>query len=423
MNSTPVTRTDAALKRLLVIDDSVDIGELVQAVATPLGFTCSQAATFSDIKDQLDSDTAVIVLDLVMPGVDGIEVLRYLAQQRCRAEILLLSGADWRIVALAEQLALASGLRVLEWLTKPASAEAIKACLLRAASAVAADPLRARESPEITQTELRRAVAENQFVIHYQPQIDIESGAAAGLEVLVRWQHPQHGLLFPDTFIGLAEAWGLIDDLTWCVVAGAFAEAKTFSASDWFPRLAINVAALSLRNVRLPDTLYAHAKAAGMAPERIVVEITESGKVHGEAAMLDTLARLRLHGINLSIDDFGTGYSMMHQLKRVPANEVKIDKAFLQAADRDRDAKILARKITEIGHELGMTVVAEGVETDAHLQWVSEIKCDIAQGYLFSRPMPVADTVVWRNTRAPSGLTAGASSPAAGAAARSLTAT
>jgi EAL domain-containing protein (putative c-di-GMP-specific phosphodiesterase class I) len=394
-------RAPTAIKRLLVIDDGADIGALIAGIVKPLGYACQHATTFEQFKSFGPADAAVtdvIVVDLMMPGVDGIEVLRYLGEQRCRAAILLISQVEMRILAVAEEMARASKLRVLGRLRKPFVRSELAAMLSNHNSVEALADVPSQVHRVITEEELWRAISERQFTLNYQPQIDIKSGVAVGVEMLVRWRHPVHGLLYPDTFIGLAESWELVNDLTWLVMDTAFNDLNFFATCGWHPTLAINVSAFSLKDIKLPDMLFARAAAAGIAPSKITIEITESGVITQVAGVLDILARLRLGDVNLSIDDFGTGFSMMRQLKRMPANELKIDKEFIRALDQDSDAEVIVRKTIEIGHELGMKVVAEGVETEAQLRMLAALKCDVAQGNLFSRPALAADIAAWCKT-------------------------
>jgi EAL domain-containing protein (putative c-di-GMP-specific phosphodiesterase class I)/ActR/RegA family two-component response regulator len=389
-----------AAKRLLLIDDSPDIGELMSVIVRSMGYVCEHAQTFAAFKDVLADDVVVVVVvDLMMPDVDGIEVLRYLGEQRCRAGIVLLSGVKPELLSVAGEMARALQLRVLGHVSKPLKSRELETVLRGEERAKMPGHLATPAMPIITETELRRALAEDQFVLHFQPQIDIASGAAVGVEALVRWQHPIHGLLMPDMFIGLCESSNTIDALTWRVVDKAFDGIGLFAAGGWHPTLSINVSAFSLRNLKLPDLLASRAKAAGLAPARVIVEITESGVIDNTAAVLDILVRQRLSGMNLSIDDFGTGFAMMRQLKRVPATELKIDKEFIHAMRHDHAAEVIVRKTIEIGHELDMKVVAEGVETREQLGLLCDLKCDLAQGYWFTRPLPVHVLLRWYDAR------------------------
>ena len=217
-----------------------------------------------------------------------------------------------------------------------------------------------------------------------------------GVEALVRWQHPELGLVFPDSFIGHAESFGLIDQLGWLVVNRGLAELPERALADGsFPTLSLNVSAHSLTDLKFPDTFVALTEKYGVPPERIILEITESGLIQNLASSLDILMRLRLKGIQLSIDDFGTGYAMMQQLRNVPATELKIDKSFVQEMYVNDGARVVVQKTIEIGHELGMKVIAEGVETAEQLEFLRAGHCDLAQGYFFSRPLPVDDLLPW----------------------------
>lgn len=389
------------MKRLLTIDDdSHFFGLIISAIALPLGYRCEHARTFPAFKAMLAGDVAVIMVDLMMPGVDGVEVLRYLAEQKCTAGILLFSGADQRTLLVAEEMARELQLRVLGRLSKPLVRADLEHYLLMEDQVSAPQAPVVRAAPAVTAEALRQAVARKEFVAYYQPQIDVKSGEASGVEVLVRWQHPEQGLIFPDSFITLAESCGVIDDLTWLVIHQVFSDAKLFAASGWEPTLSINVSVFSLCDLKLPDRLLTVAQGAGVAPERIIIEITESGMIEKVAPVLDILTRMRLRGVNLSIYDFGTGFSMMHQLKRIPANEIKIDMEFVRAMGHDRAAEVILRKTIEIGHELDMKVVAEGVERREQFEQLKKLNCDLVQGYLFGRPVPARALLAWRHAGA-----------------------
>jgi EAL domain-containing protein (putative c-di-GMP-specific phosphodiesterase class I) len=408
VNAASGTAAGETEKRLLVIDDNPEMGALVSHIARAQGYVCEYAATFSRFQALLANDPHVIVVDMIMPDTDGVEVLRYLGKQGCRSAILMLSHAEARVLTIVEEMARSLNLRVIGYLRKPFARKQLEAVLQRHENTVAPAPRAKPAAPAITVEALRQAIREHQFVVHYQPKIDIRSGAATGVEALVRWQHPGYGLVYPDAFIALAETCGCVDELTWRIVDQVFADAALFAARGWLPTLSINVSAFSLSDLNMPEKLMAKARAADIAAERIIVEITESGMVLKTDVMLDILTRLRLRDINLSIDDFGTGFSMMHQLKRIPANEIKIDKEFIRTMANDRSAEVIVRKTIEIGHELSMAVVAEGVETSGQLAALAALKCDMAQGYLFARSLTAGDILAWRAARLASSRQVGA---------------
>jgi EAL domain-containing protein (putative c-di-GMP-specific phosphodiesterase class I)/FixJ family two-component response regulator len=391
------------VSNILAIDDDSDICELISATAEASGLHCNATTDPTVFFDALTPETSLIVLDLMMPGIDGVELLRLLGQRRCKADIVLISGVGKRIIETAEELAHAHGLATVGHLQKPFRVADLEEILNKHAQSIAKPIARPRSSIAVDDTDLRGAIERDEFVLHYQPQIDILTGNVTGLEALVRWKHPERGLIFPGDFIARLEELGLIDQLSWLVFNRGLAEISKFAdKSGITPTLSINVSALSLNDLKFPDTLAALIAAHGLSPQRIVLEITESGLIQNLTHSLDVLARLRMKQMQLSIDDFGTGYSMMQQLRNIPATELKIDKSFVGNMHCTESDRVMVQKTIEIGHELGMKVVAEGVETEAQLDFLRVNGCDIAQGYLFSRPLPAKELLDWLSTYRPS---------------------
>src|SRR5580700_9890105 len=201
--------------RILVIDDDNTICEVVSALARTLGFECVTTKDATSFTDSISADTDLILLDLVMPGMDGIEVLRMLGERRCRAQILLMSGVDKRVLETAEKLAHSLGLRVVGHLQKPFPLPDLKG-MLEGIAALAVQTYD-QEAPtvEITDNQLRNAIVRREFVNFYQPQIQLSTGKMTGVEALARWRHPDRGLVLPDNFISRIESLGLIDSLCW----------------------------------------------------------------------------------------------------------------------------------------------------------------------------------------------------------------
>jgi EAL domain-containing protein (putative c-di-GMP-specific phosphodiesterase class I) len=385
-----------AMQKILVIDDEIDVGEFIAAAAEAMGFECTATTDAATFLEALTPSTTLILLDLLMPDMDGIELLRLLSAQKCQAGIVLISGVGKRVLESAGQLAQVLGLSIVGHLQKPFRLKELEEVLTRNTEP-AIVPIVQSNASFITPTEeLRSAVEHNQFVLHYQPLIDIASGHVTGVEALVRWQHPERGLIFPDQFIGLMEELGLIDDLGWMVSERGMSEVGQFANGDGrAPILSINESVYSLHDLKFPDRIEALAEKHGVSPANLTVEITESGLIRELSRTLDILTRLRMKKVKLSIDDFGTGFAMMQQLKNIPATELKIDKSFVQGMNvNDRD-RIMVQKTIEIGHELGMRVVGEGVETQEQLDFLRLNGCDIAQGYFFSRPLPPELMVRW----------------------------
>jgi EAL domain-containing protein (putative c-di-GMP-specific phosphodiesterase class I) len=334
-----------------------------------------------------------------MPEMDGIELLRLLGQQKCRAGVILMSGSGRRILESAEQLAHALGLPIVGHLQKPFRLAELEKILARHAECEAPSIARQDLRIVIPEDELRHAIERDELALYYQPQIDIATGRVIGVEALSRWQHPDRGLIFPDSFIGRMEELGLIDELGWIVMNRGMSEIGQFADGDGNPlMLSMNESVYSLHDLKFPDNLVALADKHGISPANITIEITESGLIKELSNTLDILTRLRMKKIKLSIDDFGTGYAMMQQLKVIPATELKIDKSFILDMHLNEQDGIIVQKTIEMGHELGMHVIAEGVETLDQLNFLKLHGCDSAQGYFFSRPLPPGEFVTWLET-------------------------
>jgi EAL domain-containing protein (putative c-di-GMP-specific phosphodiesterase class I)/CheY-like chemotaxis protein len=382
--------------RILVIDDEADVGEFVAAVAEELGLRCVATTDASAVPMLYTPDTTLILLDLMMPDMDGIEVLRMLSSLQCKAGILLMSGISLRVMETAEKLAHALGLSIAGHLVKPFHLAELEDALRKHVAHGASVAIVNNPQIAFSDDKLRSAVERDEFVLHYQPQIDLDTGSVIGMEALARWQPPESNLIYPDNFIARTEALGLIDDFGWLVAARGLSDVKQFAdESHAAPRLALNVSAHSLRDLRFPDMFVAILKKYDVPAESVMVEITESGLIDELSHSLDVLTRLRVKSIQLSIDDFGTGYAMMQQLVAIPATELKIDKIFVMNMHANSSDRVMVQKTIEIGHELGMKVIAEGVETREQLEFLRKSGCDSAQGYFFSRPLPAPEMVRW----------------------------
>lgn len=375
--------------RVLVVDDEPDVCQFIADVAESVGYRCTSTSDPKQFMATLGPDAALIIVDLVMPGIDGIELLRFLSERDCGAGIVLVSGFDERVLGTAEELAKTLGLRVRGRFQKPIRLADLESFLKQELAGTEKAARSAETGRSVTEFELHCALDRDQLRLHYQAQVAVASGRIVGMEALVRWQHPERGLIFPERFIGLAESAGLIDQLGWQVLRKGISDLRSFSAVNDKLSLSVNVSANSLHDLNIPEKVVALATEHGVQPSNIVLEITESGLARELSKALDILTRLRVKHVQLAIDDFGTGYSMMQQLRRVPATEIKVDKSFVQDAPHDHSARVVVEKTIELGHELGMRVVAEGVETIEQWSFLKQAGCDVAQGYLFSRPVPV----------------------------------
>jgi diguanylate cyclase (GGDEF)-like protein len=239
--------------------------------------------------------------------------------------------------------------------------------------------------------DLRRALQRDELLLHYQPRINLESGAVDGFEALVRWMHPEHGLVMPDRFIPIAEDTGLIVQLGEWVLQQACEQSRAWKKAG-LPRvaMAVNLSARQFREENLVARVAKVVRETGLKPGELEMELTESMIMHDAELAIATLCELRSLGVKLSVDDFGTGYSSLSYLRRLPIGTLKIDKSFVHdiGGGKDSDAGVLARAIISLGHSLRLKVVAEGVETEEQLAFLKEHHCDEAQGYYFAKPMP-----------------------------------
>jgi diguanylate cyclase (GGDEF)-like protein/PAS domain S-box-containing protein len=242
-----------------------------------------------------------------------------------------------------------------------------------------------------TQRDLRRAIRRNEFEVHYQPIIDLTTGRVVKVEALVRWRHPERGLLSPVHFLSIAEETGQISDIDWLVMQAACRQIAEWNRSR--PQadpilLAINLSVKDFRGADLTERIQQTLRETGCEPSWLTFEITESTMMQDVTIALDVLKRLRQIGIGFSIDDFGTGYSSLAYLQRLPLDTLKIDRSFIDGLGGDDEAELMVRTIISLASALSLEVIAEGIETDLQMERARELGCDRAQGYLFARPVP-----------------------------------
>lgn len=258
------------------------------------------------------------------------------------------------------------------------------------------DSLHWRERQHATlKTDLRHALDNNELLLHYQPQIDLQSGGICGHEALMRWPHPEQGWIGPDVFIEVAEESDLIHDLTFWSLNVALREWCLLSETDKTVSVSVNLSARLLDSQEIVELVRRALNIWGAAPAALVLEITESAVMANPEKALATLNTLHDMGIVLSIDDFGTGYSSLAYLKRLPVRELKIDKSFVRHMAQNLQDRQIVQSVIDLAHNLEMRVVAEGIENDRTLTMLADMGCDYGQGYLIARPMPLPETLDW----------------------------
>ena len=243
--------------------------------------------------------------------------------------------------------------------------------------------------------QLRRALAAGELVVHYQPKADARSNRILGVEALVRWQHPEHGLLGPGEFIPLAETTGLIRPLTSYVLDAALRQCRAWLDAGHHLSMAVNLSTRCLLDLTLPDQITQLLEDTAVAPDRLLLEITESAIMTDPTRALEILNRLHALGVQLAIDDFGTGYSSMAYLKSLPVDELKVDRSFVKHLRDNQNDAVIVRSTVDLGHNLGLRVVAEGVEDEATFEELATLGCDTMQGYFVAKPMPAPELGAW----------------------------
>ncbi|HJP97839.1 MAG TPA: EAL domain-containing response regulator [Rhodanobacteraceae bacterium] len=386
-------------QRLLILDDEPAVARTVAFAAERHGFAVqtsqSADAFFGDVADFRPSH---IIVDLLMPGMDGVEVLRKLASGGCGANIIMMSGMGTKVLESAQRVGIERGLRIIGILPKPFKPAELRALLdAHAHGQTLPEPVAAADRETLLR-DLGPALKNGQFVLHYQPKVDLASGRPAGVEALVRWQHPEFGLLAPDRFLPLIEASGNMDLLAIRVVETGLEWFAGVAAGNAL-QLAINISASNLTDVDFADVLQERCARFEVDPARVILELTETTAPQRTAELLDILTRVRLKGFQLSIDDFGTGYSSLVQLAQLPFSEIKIDRSFVGGLNSSDEARKIVATTVGLGKQLQLTTVAEGVESEAQARALKELQCDQAQGYFFAKPMD-GDTVrAWLRER------------------------
>lgn len=380
--------------KILIIDDEPFALKLITRQLSNLGFNKVTAMEFPHealaILENAPDAFNMVLLDLQMPEIDGVEFVRHLFRIKYSGSLILISGEDERILHTAKKLATSHGLRILGSLHKPVAPEQLKSLL-----ELVPDICSRAESKLYGPDELHQAITNNELLNYYQPQVDISSGKVVGVESLVRWLHPKDGMVFPDQFISTAEEHGLIDDLTRTVLSNALEQAQSWHNSGLALHVAVNVSMDNLMTLDFADHVASEIKKAELPPTNIILEVTESRLMKDPLKPLDILARLRLKHIHLSIDDFGTGHSSLAQLRDIPFDELKIDQGFIHGAHDQSHLRAIVEASIGMAQHLGMKTVAEGVEDQMDWKFLQTTGCDYAQGYFIAKPMPADQIVPW----------------------------
>lgn len=332
----------------------------------------------------------ILVLDLNLGRHDSIHAMEFLVKAGYSGPIILMSGSDVRVLRFSERIGRDMGLNIIGGLQKPFNARALL------------DFIHQHQHIDgtLNAEQLAHALDDGQIKPFFQPIIRLQDQKPIGAEALARWLHPQRGLIPPGEFIGLAEQTGLMNPMTKLLIKDIARHAQMLTHQGQDLALSVNISALCLHDPDFADHLLDMLAQYHIAPSRIKIEITESIAVGASDHMIRLLTRLRINGFSLSIDDFGTGYSSLTALYRLPFSELKIDKSFVLPMLDNPDALAIVRTLIDLAHNLGLTAIAEGVETAALRDRLIDLGCDYAQGFFYARPLAANDFINWLATPA-----------------------
>ncbi len=385
------------LSSVLVVDDDPLLCEIAESYFRKAGAANVAVAHNGrealKIVEQRSDPIDLILLDLKMPVMDGIQFLRHMHEREHQGAIGIVSGEGAAILSLAMQLAEKHGLNVVGSLSKPLDATRLEELISE--PKMSQNTVCNSQWATLTARELEFALGQQQIIAHYQPQIDVATGALSGVEALARWMHPERGLIPPGLFIPLAEDNALMRLLTDQMIKTVIGEIGTLNDVSRDMTVSINIGATVLNDTVFPDTVASIVDGCGQDRSRFILELTESKLVQDSTDSLEVLARLDLAGFELSLDDFGTQFSNIEQLTKFPFKELKIDRGFVQSAATDARSKATVESCVSLGRQLDMRIVAEGAETGEDWNYLTGLGVDIIQGFWIAKPMPIDTLVSW----------------------------
>lgn len=378
----------------LVVEDDTFQRQLIVSMLRLLGAvtifeTSDGKQALAVLCDPQSKPIDLVICDLHMPVMDGLEFLRHLSQGDHRPAVLIVSLLDSKLLSQADRMAKKYGIRLLGSLRKAITLNALKESLAKYGQ-VQQERLPTNTANVFSLDEILQGIHDNQFEPFFQPKVDLKSGRLIGAEALARWVHPALGVIAPDAFISLLEQHEQIDELTFDILQKSAAACRLFHDNGHTLTIAVNLSLISLNDATLADQIIQIVRKANIDPHYIVLEITETVAMTEAGHALENLTRLSMHGFVLSIDDYGTGYSSMQQLTRIAFGELKIDQSFVKELSSNEGLCIVVESSIDMAHKLGVKCVAEGVETQLDWDMLKSSGCDIAQGYFIAKPMGYA---------------------------------
>jgi EAL domain-containing protein (putative c-di-GMP-specific phosphodiesterase class I)/FixJ family two-component response regulator len=382
---------------VIIVDDDVFTNKVICTQLGKLGFSDLQG--FTDPLKALDFLRAnidrigLIVCDLQMPTLDGIEFVREVAHEGYTGQVILVSGEDPRLLRSAQRLVEAMGLSTLGAIQKPVKLDTLTSIFEKALAVK-----KVTSSQVFGVEDVRRAFANNELINYYQPKVDLLTGLVVGAEALIRWAHPEHGVVFPGAFLPALEEGGFDDELLMHVLTGTtgvlqlLRDTKT-EQPDF--KVAVNLTDVNLADARLPEKLVALVQTYGVATKNLVLEVSENRATGSRTKYNSTLSRLALKGFPLSLDDFGAGKTTMNDLSDIAISEIKFDRDFVHNVHRDSAQKMSLHSCIKMAEALDLITVAEGVEEIEDWEVLKSLGCNVVQGYIIAKPMPIDLLTSW----------------------------
>ncbi len=394
--------------RVLIVEEEAGRRHRIAEMLRELG--CPPADEADDGRDGLVMlESAELAYDLLMcnldmAGMDGLEFIRHAARLGVGG-LILFSEHDEAVLSSAEWMARAYDAPLLGALRAPIDKEALAPLIerlhgnLTVYSDVVGSGYPVGDQRAIE--EIETALALRQFVPHYQPKVCLTTGAVRGAEALVRWEHPELGLLAPTHFVDLTESSGLIEPLTHLVLEQAGRDAMAWAQRGLNVQVSVNVSPLTLEMPNCAKQLLETIARTGAQPTQFTIEITEKAFARDAATVLENVLRLRMRGCGVAVDDFGTGYSSLQQLHRTPITELKLDRSFVRRLKSNSKAQSIIESTLDLARKLKLKTVAEGIDNDEQRRWLASLGCQTGQGYFFARPMEREQFEAWCRRRQP----------------------
>ncbi|BDU72730.1 EAL domain-containing response regulator [Mesoterricola silvestris] len=394
-------------RKVLIIDDSRMARLQLTALVSKLGpAQVTEAADGIEALSILAEEPEIhlVLCDLQMPRMDGVALIGRIAGLGLTPQLVITSGLESGIIETVRHMALSYGFPCVGILPKPTTLPELVTLLTSQefSEGLAATGPRPGGHEALPLQDIRAGMRNQEFDCYFQPQVSMQDNRLKGVEALVRWQHPELGLLRPGRFLPqLEESPDTMSELTLQILQNIADKRAQWQKEGLDPDVSVNLSASSLSTEGFADRIFEAVSAHSLEPEKMVLEVTESASTANLGHSLSNLARLRMRGFRLSIDDFGTGYATYEQLERIPFTELKIDMSVTRELGKSKKHAILAKSLLRLARDLRLHTVAEGIETQEGWNVLKTLGCNCGQGYFLARPMPAGQMPEWSRQERP----------------------